>query len=84
MKIFMLMMPCYTQALIVFNIRSALVNTLFPITRPHHVYSIALVIIIVIDNLNYIIIFIYIWFLPWKIPDISENVSRCPSKQKLR
>ena len=44
------------------------------------IYSTALVIIIVIDNLKYIIIFIYIGLLPWKISDVFENVSRCPSK----
>ena len=34
----------------------AFVNTLFPVTRPHHIYSTALVIIILIDNLKYVII----------------------------
>ena len=57
-------------------LRPAFVNTLFPVTRPHHIYSTALVIIIVIDNLKYVIIFIYIGLLPWKIPKVSENVSR--------
>ena len=37
------------------DLRPAFVNTLFPVTRPHHIYSTALVIIIVIDNLKYII-----------------------------
>ena len=40
--------------------RPAFFNTLFPVTRPHHIYSTALVIITVIDNLKYVIIFIYI------------------------
>ena len=65
-------------------IRPAFVNTLFPVTRPHHIYSTALVIIILIDNLKYVIIFVYVWFLPWKIPEVSKNASRCPNKQKLR
>ena len=55
-----------------FNLRPAFVNTLFPVTCPHHIYSTALVIIILIDNLKYIIIFISVWFLPWKIPNVSE------------
>ena len=38
--------------------RPAFVNTLFPVTRLHHIYSTTLVIIIVIDNLKYVIIFI--------------------------
>ena len=62
------------------TIRPAFVNTLFPVTRPHHIYPTALVIIILIDNLKYIIIFVYVWFLPWKIPEVSENASRCLSK----
>ena len=56
-------------------VRPAFVNTLFPVTRPHHIYSTALVIIIVIDNLKYVIIFVYVCFLPWKVPEVSENVS---------
>ena len=63
--------------------RPAFVNTLFPVTRPHHIYPTALVIIILIDNLKYIIIFVYVWFLPWTIPEVSENASRYPSKQTL-
>ena len=63
------------------KVRPAFFNTLFPVTRPHHIYSTALVIIIVFDNLKYAIIFIYVWFLPWKIPEVFENGSRCPSKQ---
>ena len=66
------------------TIRPAFVNTLFPVTRPHHIYSTALVIIILIDNLKYVIIFVYVWFLPWKIGEVSENASRCPSKQNFR
>ena len=64
--------------------RPAFVNTLFPVTRPHDIYSTALVIIILIDNLKYVIIFVYVWFLPRKIPEVSENASRCASKQNLR
>ena len=45
-------------------IRPAFVNTLFPVTRPHHIYSTALVITILIDNLKYVIILVYVWFLP--------------------
>ena len=55
--------------LIVLQLRPAFVNTLFPVTLPHCIYSAALVIIILIDNLKYIIIFVYVWFLPWKIPN---------------
>ena len=39
-------------------VKPAFVDTLFPVTRPHHIYSTAMVIIIVIDNLKYVIIFI--------------------------
>ena len=69
------------------SIRPAFVNTLFLVTRPHHSYSNTLVIIILIDNLKYVIIFnlyMRVWFLPWKIPEVSENASRCPSKQNLK
>ena len=59
----------------------AFVNTLFSVTRLHHIYLTALVILI--DNLKYVIIFVYVWFLPWKIPEVSKNTSRCPSKQTL-
>ena len=52
------------------HIRPAFVNTLFPVTSPHHIYSTALVIIILLDNLKYIIIFVYVWFLPWKILEV--------------
>ena len=65
-------------------VRPAFVYTLFPVTRPHHIYSTTLVIIIVIDNLKQVIIFIYIGFLSQKIPEVSENVSWCPSNRKLR
>ena len=68
----------------VMYIRPAFVNILYPVTRLHHSYSTALVIIIVIDNLKYVIVFIYIGLLSWKIPEVSENVSWCPSKSKLR
>ena len=51
----------------------AFVNTLFPVTCLHHIYLTTLVIIILIDNLKYVIIFVYVWFLPWKIPQVSEN-----------
>ena len=57
------------------SFRPAFVNTLFPVTRPHHIYSTALVIIILIDNLKYVIIFVYVWFLPWKISEVFENAS---------
>ena len=40
------------------HVRPAFVNTLFPVTRLHHIYSTALVISIAIDNLKYVIIFI--------------------------
>ena len=59
-------------------------NALFPVTHPHHIYSTVLVIIIVIDNLKYAIIFVYAWFLPWKISEVSKNVSQWPNKRKLR
>ena len=36
------------------TLRPAFINTLFLITRPHHIYSTALVIIILIDNLQYV------------------------------
>ena len=72
---------CYELNVIV---RPAFVNTLLPVTRLYHIYSTALVIIILIDNLKYVIIFVYVWFLPWKIPAVSENASRCPSKQNFR
>ena len=49
----------------------AFVNTLFAVTRLHHIYSTVLLINIVIDNLKYVIIFIYIGFLPWKIQEAS-------------
>ena len=62
----------------------AFVNTLFPVTRLHHIYPTTLVIIILIDNLKYVIVFVYVWFLPWKIPKVSENTSPCPIKQNLR
>ena len=42
------------------HIRQAFVNTLSPVTRPHHFYSTTLVIIILIDNLKYVIIFVYV------------------------
>ena len=45
-------------------IRPAFVNNLFPVTRLHHIYSAALVFIILIDNLKYVVIFVYVWFLP--------------------
>ena len=57
------------QLLVAMYIRPAFVNTLFPVTHPHHIYSTALVIIIEIDNLKYVI---YIGFLPWKIPEVSK------------
>ena len=72
------------QVILIINIRPAFVNTLFPVTCPHHIYSTALVIIIVIDNLKSVIIFVYVWFLPWKIPEVSENASQFPSKQNFR
>ena len=80
---------CMNTFIIIINIsanivRPTFVNTLFPVTRPHHVYPTALIIVISIDNLKYVIIFVYVWFLPWKIPEVSENASRCPSKQNLR
>ena len=52
-----------TAQKIVKKLRPAFVNTLFPVTRPHHIYPTALVIIISNDNLKYIIIFVYVWFL---------------------
>ena len=58
----------------------AFVNTLFAVTYPHHIYSSALLIITVNDNLKYIIIFIYICFLPWKIHEASKNRPQCPGK----
>ena len=42
-----------------------------------------MVIIILIDNLKYVIIFIYVWFLPWKIPEVSENAFWSLSKGRL-
>ena len=67
--------------LIAVAFRPAFVNILFPVARLHHVYSTTLVIIIVIDNLKYVIISLYtVCFLSWKIPEVSENVSQCPSK----
>ena len=83
-KIFIPYSQMSRAVIIIFYIRPTFVNTLFPVTRPHHIYSTALVIIIVIDNLKYIVIFKYIGFLLWKIPEVSENASRCPSKQNLR
>ena len=53
----------------------ALVNTLFAVTRQHHTYSTALLVIIVIHNLKYIISFMYIGLLPWKIQEASKNRS---------
>ena len=76
-----LQLATYLPSSILYSIRPAFVNTLFPVTRPRHIYSTALIIIILIDNLKYVIIFVYVLFLPWKIP---KNASRCPSKQNLR
>ena len=45
---------------VTFHLRPAFVNTLFSVTCPHHIYSTALVIIIIIDNLKYVIIFVYV------------------------
>ena len=53
----------------------AFVNISFAVTHPHHIYSTALLIITVIDNLKYIIIFIYIGLLPWKIQEASKSRS---------
>ena len=64
-------------------VRPALVNTLFPVTCPHQIYSTALVIIIVIDNLKYVVIFVYVCFLPWKVLEVYENVSQCASERKF-
>ena len=50
-------------------IRPAFGNTLFPVTHPHHIYSTALVIIILIDNLKYVV---SVWFLPWKILEVLK------------
>ena len=55
-----------------YNNRPAFVNTLLPVTRLHQIYSTTLVIIIVIDNLKYIIIFVYVHFLPWKVLGVYE------------
>ena len=43
-----------------------LIRTLLPVTRLHHIYSTALVIIGVIDNLKYVIIFKHIDFFHGK------------------
>ena len=58
---------------------TAFVNTLFPVTRPHHIYPTTLVIITVIDNLKNIIIFICFFFRGkfQKLPKcISVKVSK--------
>ena len=52
---------CHTCIRFYKQIRPAFVNTLFPVTRPHHIYSTALVIIILVDNLKYVIIFVYMF-----------------------
>ena len=52
-------------------------------TRIIIIYSTALVIIILIDNLKCVIIFVFVWFLPWKISEVSKNACQCTSKRTL-
>ena len=72
----MLACACVYMDMHIHNVRLAFVNTLFPVTCPHHIYSTTLVNNIAIDNLKY--------FIYWASSiENSRSLQKCILASKL-